>query len=71
MSTDKQSRGLLYIILGSILLVVAAGPFILQIMGIIVALFLINTGLHLRRMPPLFILLQEWFEMLRAKFFGR
>lgn len=59
-------QGLLFIGLGLVLLVVAAGEFLLRIFIVVISLALINYGLRLRGEPPLTIYISQirrifWF----------
>jgi hypothetical protein len=56
----KKNKGLFFTILGSILFILFAGKFLIHIVGIIGALLLINYGLRLQNLPPVWILIQEW-----------
>lgn len=61
----EKNKGILFITIGSILFVLFAGKFLLQIVGAVVALLLINYGLYLNNMPPIWILIQEWLLNIR------
>jgi len=58
----NKNKGVLFVIIGSILFFIFAGKFLFHIIGIIIALLLINYGLYLQSMPPIWILLQEWIS---------
>ena len=57
---SKKNKGLFFTIAGGLLFILFAGKFLLHIAGIIIALLLINYGLYLQNLPPIWILIQEW-----------
>lgn len=61
----KQNNiiGLLFIILGIILLVVVAGNVLARAILVLMALGLINYGLQMRGMPSLPVLIRVWLIM--------
>jgi|GEM_PF-1530984 predicted ABC-type sugar transport system permease subunit len=65
-SRDKN-KGILFIIIGGVLFVLFVGKFILQIVGAIVGIALINYGLYLQNFPPVWIIIQEWLTNIKFK----
>ncbi|HBR70618.1 TPA: hypothetical protein DIC20_03120 [Candidatus Dependentiae bacterium] len=61
----EKNKGILFIIIGSILFILFAGKFLLYIVGAIIGLLLINYGLYLNNLPPIWILIQEWLLNIR------
>jgi len=61
----KQNNllGILFIILGVVLLVAVAGHLLVQAVMILIALGLINYGLQMRGMPSLQMLVRMWLAM--------
>jgi hypothetical protein len=55
--------GLLFIILGFVLLIVVAGHLLARAIMILIALGLVNYGLQMRGMPPLQVLIRMWLAM--------
>lgn len=53
MAKASKSLGILLVVIGAILFLLIAGPFILQLLGAIGALYLINWGLELQGAEPL------------------
>lgn len=53
MAKASKSLGIFLVIVGTILFFITAGPFILQLLGAIGALYLINWGLELQGAEPL------------------
>jgi hypothetical protein len=66
-SSRNKNTGILFIILGSILLVLFSGHFIMPIIGIVIGITLINHGLYLLNYPPLWTLAQDWLANIRFK----
>jgi len=62
-----KNKGILFVIIGSTLFVVFAGKFLLQIIGAVVALLVINYGLYLQGLPPIWILIQEWIMNIKLR----
>jgi len=56
--------GLLFIILGFILLIAVAGDLLARFILVLMALGLINYGLQLRGMPTLPMLIRMWLAMI-------
>lgn len=48
---DNSSQGMLYIILGILLLLLFVGQWMLQLFMVLLALYLISKGLSMRGMP--------------------
>ncbi len=61
----KQNNllGLLFIILGVILLVVVAGGLLARAIMVFISLGIINYGLQMRGMPPLQVFIRIWLAM--------
>ena len=64
MYTNK-TKGLICIIIGSILFAFGAAPFLLNLMEILSGLFLVNYGLRISGQAPLLYTLQNWFDKIR------
>ncbi len=62
---DNSAKGLLYIIGGAILFLLAGAEFIFRAVIVLGAILLINYGLHLRGQPPLWGLVRQWLDELR------
>lgn len=61
----KQNNllGLLFIILGFVLLIAVAGHLLARVIMVLIALGLINYGLLMRGMPSLPMLIRVWLTM--------
>ena len=68
-SGSTRMRGIVYITLGLILLLIALGPFLYNALAALAALFMINYGLQLRGEPPLLITLQRFMDDIRFHMF--
>jgi multisubunit Na+/H+ antiporter MnhG subunit len=65
MAYHSSNIGVIAIILGTIIFVVATGDIIFRVLGVILAIALINHGLQLMGKPSLFSLIQDWFDQMR------
>lgn len=62
MAYNKVNLGVAAVVFGVVVFVVAAGSLIFQLVGAVLAIIIINHGLQLMGKPPLFTLLQDWFD---------
>lgn len=65
MAYNNSNIGIAAVIFGIIVFVVATGDIIFRVMGILIALVLVNYGLQLMGKPSLSIMAQEWFNQMR------
>jgi len=65
MAYNKANVGIAAIVFGGVVFIVATGTFIFQVLGVLIALILVNHGLQLMGKPPLFDLIQDWFNRVR------
>ncbi len=61
----QKNKGIFFTVIGSLLFLLFVGKFLLQIIGAIVAIYLINYGLSLQHLPSIWILMQKWFIQLK------
>ncbi|MDR3646248.1 MAG: hypothetical protein P4L22_01765 [Candidatus Babeliales bacterium] len=59
---NNKNLGILYIILGSAIVVLFAGHLLIRFLGAIFGLFILNHGLQLLRFAPVQILAFQIFE---------
>lgn len=67
MTLDDTTKGALCIALGVIVFLTLAGTLVVPILATLVSFMMINYGLKLRKMPPLFVVLQRWFDDVRYR----
>ncbi len=65
MAFNSANVGLAAIVFGVAVFVAATGPLIFQVLGILIAIVLVNHGLQLMGKPPLFVMVQDWFNNAR------
>lgn len=61
---NNEQKGTLLIVLGAVLFIAFAGKFILHLVGLIVALIIINHGLQLKKMPGLLSMIRVWIHQI-------
>lgn len=61
MIDSQRAKGLLSLFLGSVLFILFAGKFLLQIIALFVSLALINYGMTSCGYPSLFVFMRQWF----------
>lgn len=59
---SEMNIGTLLVAVGAIIFVVAAGPIIFSVLGIVCGVVMINYGLQKMGQPPLFVLLQNFLD---------
>lgn len=67
METRDRGLGILLVILGSAVFVLSAGKWLLHVVGLSLAVLIINYGLRLQGLPSLWVLLSESIDYLRMK----
>ena len=67
MHIQNTALGTIYIIFGSLLFILSAGQWMMQLALAALSLYIINYGLTLRGMPPLTLLVLRWFD--RTKYY--
>lgn len=65
MAYNSANVGIAAIIFGIVVFVVATGDIIFRVLGVLIALVLVNYGLQLIGKPSLSIMAQEWFNQMR------
>lgn len=65
MAYNSANVGIAAIIFGIVVFVVATGDIIFRVLGVLIALVLVNYGLQLMGKPSLSIMAQEWFNQMR------
>lgn len=65
MAYNKANVGIAAIIFGVVIFVVVTGDVIFRVLGILLAIVLVNYGLALMGKPPLFILAQDFFDQVK------
>jgi len=65
MAYKRSNVGAAAIIFGVVVFVVATGDIIFRVMGVLLALALVNHGLGLMGKPPFLVLVQDWFDQVR------
>lgn len=65
MAYNNSNIGVAAVIFGAVVFVVATGDIIFRVLGVLIAIALVNHGLQLMGKPPLFILVQDWFDQVR------
>jgi hypothetical protein len=60
--------GMFLIILGLVLFVIVTGDFLIRIALGLAALYIVNYGMRLRGLPPLYFVVQSWLISRRFKF---
>ena len=66
MAYNSGNVGVIAIVVGVIVFVAAAGDIIFRVLGVILAISLINHGLQLMGKASLFSLIQNWFDQMRG-----
>jgi hypothetical protein len=59
---SNKTLGMLYIVFGAFLFLLAAGEWLFKASLAIAAFYIINYGLSLRGMPPLTFYVMRWFS---------
>jgi sugar phosphate permease len=62
MAFNSANIGVAAVVFGVAVFVAATGPLIFQVLGILIAIMLVNHGLQLMGKPPLFVMVQDWFN---------
>jgi hypothetical protein len=68
MLANNKNLGILYIILGSGLIVLFAGHLLIRFLGTIAGLMVLNYGLQLLHFPPVSTLLSQVVEDAKSQF---
>lgn len=63
MAMSRSTKGLIFIVAGAVLFLWAGGVWLAVALG---ALLLINYGLYLCKLPPLWVIVQQLLDDLRA-----
>ena len=64
---NDKILGIVLIIVGTGLFIELAGPFLIQIIGVIISIMIINYGLKLQGLPPIWLLMMQWVHTLKFK----
>lgn len=64
---SEMNIGIVLIVVGGIIFVVAAGPIIFSVLGVVSAVVMINYGLQKMGQPPLFVLLQNFLDNISSR----
>jgi len=62
MTRSDSVLGIILIVIGVVLLIMALSPLIFPVMLVLLAFYLINYGMKLRRMPPLIVIASSWWS---------
>ena len=65
MAYNNSNVGIAAVIFGVVVFVVATGDIIFRVLGILIALVLVNYGLQLMGRPSLSVMAHEWFNQMR------
>lgn len=65
MAYKKTNIGMAAVALGAVLFVIVTGDIIFRVLGALLAFVVVNHGLQLMGKPPLFVLIQNWFDQAR------
>lgn len=65
-SNDKV-LGVVFVIIGCALFIALAGQFLIQIIGAIISIMIINYGLKLQGLPPIWLLLMQRMHNMKFK----
>jgi len=65
MTRSDNILGIVLIIIGVVLLIMSLAPLIVPVLFVLLALYLINYGMRMRRMPPLTLIAMSWWSRFR------
>ena len=64
---DGSVKGWVFVALGAALFIMTTGRLLMQVAACFVAIAMINYGLKILGLSPLFVLLQQWFDGIGRK----
>ncbi|HJM68777.1 MAG TPA: hypothetical protein QGF02_02405 [Candidatus Babeliales bacterium] len=64
---NDKILGIVLIIIGTGLFIALAGPFLIQIIGVIISIMIVNYGLKLQSLPPIWLLMMQWVHSFKFK----
>ncbi|MBT4855645.1 hypothetical protein HOM50_01505 [bacterium] len=64
---NEKILGIVFVIIGAALFISFAGRFLVEIIGAIISIMIINYGLKLQGLPAIWMLMMQWIHSFKFK----